>query len=146
VARLADSTTRDVRAVLITGPLGVLWEYRVLTVIDTVGPTEPVISNHLLFPHARITFKSKREVPRDEFGELLQRIESIPILRQVVPEDSTGMGDFATIFALATFGDSVTIRLLDRSVADSNPEPLDSLMACINLLIGGEGMKKTYRH
>ena len=61
----------DVRALAIIGPSGPIWSYRVLAFI---GEGDVVRVNCLVFPHARLTFKSTKTVSAGELDTTLDSI------------------------------------------------------------------------
>jgi hypothetical protein len=144
VSNLSDSTTKSVDAVLIIGPSGPLWQYNVITVIDTLGADSPVSVNRIVFPHARITHKSTKELEREVYRQIIERVQANPLLRNVTDEDGTDASEWAHSIMIAEFGRTKSIRVVRDSVADQYKESLELLYEAVNEMIGGDRAVVTY--
>jgi hypothetical protein len=137
VRTLSDSTTRFVDAVLIAGPAGPLWQYEVLTIIDSARPDGRIIVNDLIFPHARITYKASGLLDRSEYESTMNRILSNPLLRDPA-KDTSFNGEWETSLLVARFGEQSQIGLLPYSVGVEDSVELKMLYDAVNDLIAGE--------
>lgn len=99
---MADSLTKKVDAVLIFGPVGPLWQYDIVTVIDSLKPDSLVNINHLVFPHARITNKSTKKLERVQYRRCLDGILSNPILKNVPDRQNIEYGEWLC-YSLLTY-------------------------------------------
>lgn len=83
VQEFSTTHERHVEALLILGPEGPLWTYHVITVVGDSDRPHSVSINQLVFPHARITVKTTRLVPRSKYEPLIARILAHPFLLPV---------------------------------------------------------------
>lgn len=63
----------DIVAVFVGGPWGPLWAYEVIT-FKSINSGSDLQVNRLVFPHARIVFKSTKTISRSEFESFLTTI------------------------------------------------------------------------
>ena len=99
------------RAVVIVGPVGVLWAYYVLAFLDETPATIRV--NSLVMPHARITDKSSGVITVAAFDSLLGGLTANPVLEpgqshRVATTDTSQLGkEFSyDLLVLKVIGDS----------------------------------------
>ncbi|MCP5054906.1 MAG: hypothetical protein GY940_47510, partial [bacterium] len=72
VQKFAAKTGTEILAVILLGPRGPLWEYRIITIINEGKGSNKVRINHILFPHARITVKMTQLVPRKHYNAIME--------------------------------------------------------------------------
>ncbi len=141
---LSDSIAKDVDAVLVYGLVGPLWQYNIVTVIDSTDAAGSVHVNHLVFPHARITAKATRELKRSEYERIWSQILASPILRSVSTADTTVSDDWSLSFVAAKFDVSQIVRVVSDSAGQNNAESMELLVNSVNELIGGDKAEITY--
>lgn len=132
VRALSDSLTKNVEAIIVTGPSSPLWTYHVITVMDSENADSIVRINHLVFPHARITKKSTKMMSREEYQQILERMLEFPILQSTTEADTS---EWHTMVAVARFGSAETVKLVPDSLVQENMEEAESLFEYINALI-----------
>jgi hypothetical protein len=141
---LIDSTTRDVVAVIVLGPSGPLWQYDVITVIDSVGPEEQISVNRLAFAHARVVLKSTKQVEREDYLRMKSTILSNPLLEEASDEDWDGDTENSLSAVIATLGEPVNVLVLRGETVDVGGMSYESLIESVNELIGGKDARVTY--
>lgn len=133
------------RAVLIVGPVGMLWSYHIAALIDE---GDQVRINTLVMPHARITGKASGLVPAALASELLAAVTASPLIRPGVPEhlatDDDDDGDFEFSYKLLlVMLDGPSAGRFHASFNDIFPKPEDrDLLDRVNRVLGHTA--KTY--
>jgi len=131
------------RATLVLGPVGILWTYHVVTLVQD-GPKIRV--NALVMPHARITGKGTGVVATQEALGLLQQIEKAPRVRSGLPTpiSDDAEGDFSYQLLLARY-DTEQPGYFHGEFSESSDDPgLRSLKDAVEALLGTAKIK-TYR-
>jgi hypothetical protein len=136
--------SRQVEAVLILGPSGPLWQYNVVTVVGTGKSSNIVSVNHLVFPHARITYKGARNLRRESYAPIIARILENPSLREPTEGDKQEKGEWNTAAVIATFNNNGSVRVLPNSAFKESEKQAKQLYDEINELLGGEELICTY--
>lgn len=133
----------DLRAVLVVGPVGVLWTYHVATLVAEDGA---IRLNALVMPHARITGKGTGIIPFAEASALLDRVAGADVMRPGVPSpDGKGnSGEFQWDVLLARF-DREPHEFRHAHVGVVPSEEARDLLDRVNDLLG-KASTKVYRH
>ena len=93
----------NLKAMLVVGPVGVLWTYHVAALI---AEDSNVRVNALVMPHARVTGKGTGLLSPDEAASLLHAIRTATPIRPGVPsENETIEAEFSYRLLLAIYGD-----------------------------------------
>lgn len=108
----------DPKAVLIVGPVGVLWTYYVFALLEEENGTR---INEVVFPHGRLTGKQTIVLGEAEARAWLSKIESINGVRSVdsTPEDfraevsGNDFGDFEFNLLLVRLDDPGEVFVAD---------------------------------
>jgi len=106
-----------VRASLVIGPMGPLWSYHVVALVEE-GPNVRVSS--LVIPHARITGKGTGLVPVTDADALIERIERSPLVRSGLPPKPRD--EFSYRLLLAVYAQPKT-RYAHADFDESKPNP-----------------------
>lgn len=147
VERVRTANTNELRrieAVLVLGPAGPLWQYNVITIVSTNPASDNVRINHLVFPHARITYKSSRLLPRREMVGLLDKLMAHPSLRDIRNEDHAEDAEWNLSAIVSAFGASPMTRVLPKSVMTNEAPDIEGFYETVNDLLGGESATTTY--
>jgi sugar lactone lactonase YvrE len=78
----ANRSGKRLRGVLIVGPSGVLWSYGVTAFFDE---GDRVRANHLVMPHARITWKGTALLTRQQYADAIASLTSAAQFSKEVP-------------------------------------------------------------
>jgi hypothetical protein len=135
---------RRVEALVLLGPAGPLWSYNAITIISTNPASENVLMNHLVFAHARITYKSTRILPRKQMDALFQKLLAQPALRDIRSEDRQEDAEWNLSATVTAFGDSPTTRVLPDSAKTNEVMDVSGLNQTVNEILGGELATTTY--
>lgn len=144
--RDANKPSHRVDAVLVLGPSGPLWQYNIITVVSGDSSSNTVRINNLVFPHARITYKSTRTTTRDSYVKSIASIMSNVALREPTKDDRQEDGEWKMVAVIATFEDNGRIRVLPISAIKERQQEAKQLYDEINQLLGGEEAITTYSH
>ncbi len=106
----AQATLCGVRlkALLVVGPVGLLWQYNVATVIEEGAQLRV---NALAMPHARITGKATGTLAREDAAALLESVQRAALMRPGAP--IAARDDVAADFAY-----SVLLAIYDRGTPE----------------------------
>lgn len=142
----ANKSSPRVDAVLVLGPSGPLWQYNVITVVSGDSSSNTVRINSLVFPHARITYKSTRTTTRDFYVKSIAGIMSNVALREPTEDDRKEDGEWKNAVVMATFGENTKIRVLANSAIEERQKEARQLYDEINQLLGEGEATITYSH
>lgn len=131
------------RAVLIVGPVGMLWSYHIAALIDE---GDQIRINTLVMPHARITGKASGLVPAALASELLAAVAASPLIRPGIPTplptDDDGDFEFSYKLLLVVL-DGPSAGRFHASLNDIFPKSEDKdLLDRVNGVLGHTS--KTY--
>lgn len=131
------------RAVLIVGPVGMLWSYHIAALTDE---GDHVRVNTLVMPHARITGKGSGVVPPALAAELLAAVAASPLIRPGIPTplatDDDGDSEFSYQLLLVVL-DGPNAGRFHASFNDIFPKSEDKdLLDRVNRVLGHTS--KTY--
>ncbi len=90
----AEKRKLDLRGVLIAGPMS-LDPLRTYTVVAFIREGDQVRANVLVFPHARITYKSTGLVTVERYGKWVAEMEGTGVLEPKLPASARGAKDEA---------------------------------------------------
>jgi hypothetical protein len=79
---VADTCGVDLDGLVVLGPTGTLWTYRILAFLRD---GDAVRVNFLMYPHARITGKAVRTLPQADVGRWFDEILSLPYISPGLP-------------------------------------------------------------
>ena len=78
----AAGQCRKLVGLLVLGPLGPLWQYRVIAFLERA---DRVQVNQVVMPHARISYKSSGHLSLVEYQDLIGRLSAHPLVRTGEP-------------------------------------------------------------
>lgn len=144
ITRRNTNDSARVEAVIVLGPSGPLWQYNLVTIVGTNRNSKILRVNHLVYPHARITRKATRLVPRDDVESALELLMMHPGLRDVRAADHAAEAEWDTMATVARFGDSVMTKILPDSAQTDEAVDVKTFYEAVNKLLGGDAMTTTY--
>jgi hypothetical protein len=140
----ARACTVQLKAVLVLGPLGVLWTYHVVALVDD---GTKVRVNALVMPHARITGKGWGLISNEKATELLRELENAPLVQPGVPvpppEDMKSDSSYGML--LAVFDPEGPKYFHAENVEFSTDPGRQRLLDRINALLGATS-NSAYAH
>jgi hypothetical protein len=133
------------RAVLVVGPVGMLWAFHVASL---VREGDGVRVNSLVMPHARITGKGTGRITDMEASTLLHDLVVAPSIYAGIPlmatDTSNPEAEFSYRLLLAVFDDTLP-RYFHADINDFAPDAnTDDLMARLNKVLASASTP-TYR-
>jgi hypothetical protein len=141
----SDACSLKLRAILIVGPLGMLWAYRVATFVDEGNQLRV---NIVTIPHARITEKRTASISVEAALRILDDISKSPRVfagrQSPADSDPEGAGEFASNLLLVKL-DGAQPSYWHAKLRDIFPASDDKeVLGLVNRLV--DMTTTTYRH